>query len=515
MRTIKGLFGATAIAAALLVSGCGATQSDQPINLTDATQLNQLCGTKAHDIANTVSVDANAQAGSGKRNELKYWGLDPSNDKQIADIQTKLNARQVPCTTASAAATPSASPTSSPSAGGGMKQGDATVADANGKREGLPSLSGGAIPNGNTTNIQQMPPLSGALALDCGTLQDQKTLAPLQGWDSLVPCIDKSGAAGQQYKDQVNKMHDEGTISFTWSDVQKWASAKTKDGKLPESRVIQVYGYTQAEMPIEQARINIADLVGGKDVAETLQVVYKPASFIDTLRPLYKDQVMSIQEFVDFNKQVRVSLEPLVLDQSGTAVGVDTNSASGIFADCYNIHGMKMFMPSVPGAQLVCQPGTPMAGQPLPENGECTPPPATPICTTCECAGNCVPQCTTCECAGNCLQAKGPSIPNGWTPLGSGPLTNGKQSQQQQQSGQVSGNVTDNKVPSGTISGSTTPDLPKGTVTAPGATSGGDNSAGVPRDTGSTTTGGSSTGTGGTSGATCITDPDTGATTCK
>lgn len=181
------------------------------------------------------------------------------------------------------------------------------------------------------------------------------------------------------------------------------------------------------------------------------------------------------------------------------------------------------FQPSVPPNQAFTSVPTEKVEQPAPPQPQQPQQPPQPPCTTCECLGNCVPACTTCECQGNCpipqcttcactntcLTPKGPSVNNGWTPLPSGPLTNGQQSQQQKQSGQTSGNVTDSKVPAGTTSGSTTPDLPAGTVTAPGATPApapAPGSSPAPKDPYA-----GSPGAGGTGGATCQPDPFTGA----
>jgi|GEM_PF-6445560 len=97
----------------------------------------------------------------------------------------------------------------------------------------------------------------------------------------------------------------------------------------------------------------------------------------------------------------------------------------------------------------------------------------------------------------------------GTTPLAqTKPVTNGKASSDQKSTGATSGNVTDNKVPAGTGSGTTTTDLGSSTgsspVTAPGATSGGDSTAGTTSGAGQTSTGGAN----GTGGAVVITNPN-------
>jgi hypothetical protein len=65
-------------------------------------------------------------------------------------------------------------------------------------------------------------------------------------------------------------------------------------------------------------------------------------------------------------------------------------------------------------------------------------------------------------------------------------------------------------VPPGTQSGDTTHDLPPGTLTGPGATPGGDNREDDISDDELV-----DDDDGGTGGATCITDPDTGAQVCE
>lgn len=377
MRTFKKLAIASSIVAALLVSGCGATGGSDPqtIDLKDSAKVAELCGDNASKIASIVRSAAEAKEGSGKRNKLSDWGLDPKNTEQIKATRAALDGRA-----ATACGTPAAAPSASPTgaAPAPHTEGKVPVAGPDGKREDVMSLSGGEIPNGDTTKKEQMPSLAGDLLLNCGTLQ---------GWDTLVPCIEQSKQGGKWYIDKVNAMHAEGKIQFSWSDVQKWAKAKTKKGNLPEARVIEVFGYTQAEMPVEKARTNVAELltvkdkdgveiVNGLEVANRLEVAYHQSPFLDTLRPKFKDQeeTPSILEFADYIKQVRVSLVPLVLDKDGFAEAKVKDSWSGIFVDCYNIWGKWAFMPPSPSAELVCPPGTELAGKPVPMDGRCSPP---------------------------------------------------------------------------------------------------------------------------------------------
>jgi hypothetical protein len=368
MRTFQKLMVASSIVAALLVSGCGATGSSegiQPVNLTDSAKVAELCGEKAVDVANIVASAANAKEGSGKRNKLSDWGLDPTNTEQINATKAALDKQ-----TKVACGAPAPAPSASPSPTGAAPkhtEGTTTVADKNGKREAVTSLSGGEIPNGDTTNNPQMPPLAGDLLLNCGMLQ---------GWDTLVPCIENSKQGGKWYIDKVNSMHAEGKIQFSWPDVQKWAKAKTKSGNLPEARVITVFGYTQAEMPADKARANVANIVGGQDVANGLEVVYHQSPYLDTLRPLYKDQEQtpSIKEFANYIEQVRVSVVPLVLDVDGFVTGKVKDAWSGVFVDCWNIWGKWAFMPAKPTEEIVCPPGTDLEGKPVPMDGLCSPP---------------------------------------------------------------------------------------------------------------------------------------------
>ena len=168
---------------------------------------------------------------------------------------------------------------------------------------------------------------------------------------------------------------------------------------------------------------------------------------------------------------------------------------------------------------------------PAPSCANCGPTHTTP-CTTCTCLGNCVQKCTTCECSNTCAKCTtctclgtcpqpciieclthkgGYTYNQGVSPLQSGPLTNGKLSQQQQQSGAVSGNTTDNKAPAGATSGSTTTDFSSGTTTAVGAKPAptpAPGSSPAPSDPNA-----GSPGTGGTGGATCVANPFTH-TTC-
>ncbi len=86
-----------------------------------------------------------------------------------------------------------------------------------------------------------------------------------------------------------------------------------------------------------------------------------------------------------------------------------------------------------------------------------------------------VPYCAPEECLTPKDREDDVTAPEGTVPLGPGPLTPDNLSEEQQANGDVSGNITDNKVPNGTQAGDTTSDLHGGTTTAPGANSGGDN----------------------------------------
>ena len=269
--------------------------------------------------------------------------------------------------TPSPTASPSPSPSPSPSASAASETGDTTVVGPDGSLETIPFVSGGSpIGDGNTVNSTDMPALSKLLP-DCGILET---------WQSLVDCVTKNGA--QWYIDGVNRY--EPYTGFNWSDVLKWAAAKTAKGNVPEARVIFLTG-SKVNLTDAEAQAAVSGLVGA-DVAQTLQVVrFTGAAFMNTWRTIGPE---FMTHFADYKSEVRVSLTPLVLNDDGTVKGLNSQfQFSGVFVDCYNDHGIYRVVAVTPKQAPVCPAGTALAGQPIPATGltACTPPTVVPPTT--------------------------------------------------------------------------------------------------------------------------------------
>ena len=227
-------------------------------------------------------------------------------------LMTKSSNGDTKPSAAKSTATTSASPSSSPSAKP-KDDGTATV----GKKEKVPLVkSAPGSPSADTTGDPNTP--SSIPAGICPTLES---------WQSLVTCVENNHL--QWYIDGVNQRAK--STGFDWTDVKRWAVAKTAKGNVPEARVIEVYG---KGITNKEARSRAADLVGVK-AAKSLQIVHQPSCF-DNTRGL---EAGTMQDFVycpPDSRQVRVSLVPLKLDKKGHVVALlDTDS--GVFVDCQNV----------------------------------------------------------------------------------------------------------------------------------------------------------------------------------
>lgn len=153
------------------------------------------------------------------------------------------------------------------------------------------------------------------------------TCPGMLGWDTLVDCVESNNL--QWYVDGVNARASQ--TGFNWSDIELWAKAHTPEGNLPEARYIQVFGpgVSDAEA-MERGRVM---------TGEDLRVVRQPALFSNT-------QGIEAGRMTDFDydpapeREVRVSLMPLKLNEDGEAVGV-LNTRSGVFIDCLNVWWSK------------------------------------------------------------------------------------------------------------------------------------------------------------------------------
>lgn len=99
MRAVKKVLGTSLIAAALLLSGCGTPENKSEVrNLSDPAVIAAYCKDTVKTASDTVAKAADAKEGTGNRNAVKAWGLDPNNLEQLKKVSADLHARtQVEC----------------------------------------------------------------------------------------------------------------------------------------------------------------------------------------------------------------------------------------------------------------------------------------------------------------------------------------------------------------------------------------------------------------------------------
>ena len=512
-----------AFVVALLLAGCnssalftppgtdsGSTPSVAPTNLSDAEAVSTLCGDDANAALEYVRTAAKADPNSGQRNVLTNWGVaNPADDAQVKTAVATLKDRaKTPCTDVVAG-----------SDRVGVQQLDGSII-----RLPLVESNGGPLVV-DSTGVEETPPLMPAL-LDGNLRFTAQTLS----WAGLVDRV------GDQkwYIDGVNARAAQ--TGFDWNDVLRFAKAnRIVDNKIQGVNALAIQVYNQSGLSDKAARNLVRKYITPKEEAiigltvEELPIQRINNGFINT-RNVGTGAYPKMGDYFDTETMVRVSLMPIKF-KGKKAVSLDGSRGAGVFIDCGNLHWVPKAMWFCEGKSCekpVCPSG--MTGTPpnckfppCPEGMEGTPPncytpynppPPPPGCTRdCEpppvCKYNCNP-------SDDKDWSKTPQN-EGWVPLGPGPLTDGKESQRQKESGQTSGNVIDNKVPENTKSDDVTPDLPSGTVTAPDATPNEDPDTGQPvEDVTDDVVDEEVTNDddGGTSGDTCVADPDTGESNC-
>lgn len=199
-------------------------------------------------------------------------------------------------------------------------------------------------------------------------------------WTQVRDCA----GTEQWYIDGINQMKP--FSGFDWNDVKTWADAKRPDGNpVGDARLIQVFNLNEAQKSKDDAKNDVRGLVGNDQALATMQVAPYKGNFVNT-RELENERV---SPFVDPNRQVRVSLAPLILNERGEAVNL--NPKGGIFVDCWNIWGMAYAIAPAPGKPALC----PNTDKPMPPEGPkgCNPPgTSTTVSTTTSTTSTC---CTT------------------------------------------------------------------------------------------------------------------------
>ncbi len=274
----------------------------------------------------------------------------------------------VPEITASSSPSSSARP---PAAANGVPAKDVQVQTNDDKLDFVPPADGDDITDGDTRDNESMPSLH-ALLPDCGVFIN---------WQDAVNCVNKQKKPhdAQWYIDGFNARTDI-THGTTWDDVIKMAQAKVPSDV--EVRVIQVYGWTEKEKSKAEAQRAVAPLVGEETASKMEVLYYNVDAFANTWRT--KGDKPAMQTFADYNREIRVTLAPLVLNPDGSVAGLLEGVPWGIFVDCYNIHGFFKVVPKKPGTPLLCPPGTPNAGQPMGSVNSCYPPGQQPPPPTCK-----------------------------------------------------------------------------------------------------------------------------------
>ncbi len=463
----------------LLLAGCATTGSSTAgpefVDLSSTTEVNSLCGDEAADVLAFVESAQAADPDSGKRNALKDWGItDPTDEDVLTETvgALKVRAADTDCETAE--------DTSSESGSVGVENLDGSIS-------ALPLVTGtdATVIVDTTTQAATPPLLDGSLRFTAQTLS----------WAGLVERVGDQ----QWYKDGVNARAAQ--TGFTWDDVLKFAQAnKMVNGEIQGVNALAIQVFNRPDLTDAQARDEVRKYIT-PDVEETIGMTVEelPIQWINNgftnTRQAGTSESPQMGEYFDTQRMVRVSLMPIKFDDKGVAVSLDGSRGAGIFIDCGNLHWVPKAVWTCKDTNSCEKPKCPPYMTGTPPNCVTPPPPVTP-------PGDCVTDC------GNDSKDWTKSPDNGWTPLGPGPLTDGNQSQDQQDSGETDGNVTDNPVPEGTGSDDTTPDLPDdGTITAPDANEGGDDQSGGGVDEENT-----NQDDGGTNGDTCVPDPIAGIT---
>lgn len=318
MKRINAAFVAAVALTALLLTGCSnvtSSESEEKIDLSNAAYLSSLCGDRAQEVLDTVSASADAKPNSGRRNQLASLGFsDPKDDKAVAELVGTLEERvKVDCAT--------------------MTEGGAGVTAADGSTRQLPLYTGNGTPVVvDSTNDPATPPL-----LDASLRYTNQTT----DWAAFVKRVD-----GQQwFIDGVNARATE--TGFDWEDIKHFASTKGV-----EARVIKVFNM---DITDQEARDMARPYIG--DAVDKMHII-RYGNFVNTLNAGTKDKP-KMGDYVDGQSMVRVALLPIVYNDKGEPIGLDTSKGSGVFVDCGNLHW-------VPPATWVCQ------------DSSCTPPPPPP-----------------------------------------------------------------------------------------------------------------------------------------
>ena len=410
------------------------------------------------------------------------WGGRTDTTKASASATTHQST--TPSPSPSASSTPS--PTATPLLNDAKESGKAGVENHDGTVKNLPIVKGtGSTIVIDTTNQKVTPPLlDGSLRFTAQTLS----------WAGIVERVGDQ----QWFKDGIDARSAQ--TGFTWKDVKKFAKTnKMVDGKVQGVNALAIQVYNLPKSSDKEVRNQVrkyitpdVEKIIGITVDE-LPIQHIDNGFVNTRRAGTATSP-KMGEYFDTEQMIRVSLMPIKFDKKGNAVGLDGSRGAGIFIDCGNLHW-------VPKAMWECtktsceKPACPAGATGTPPNCEFPAPPEPEQPWEPEPEEPWEPEQPKPVCQWNpqlppdspdCLQPKGNNTPkhDGWKPLGPGPLTDGKKSQEQKDTGKTRGNAVEDQVPENTKSGDVTPDTKpskpgkdgsnKGGPVAPEAKPGGD-----------------------------------------
>ena len=472
---------AVSVVSVFLLAGCATndvnwagSSGPDPIDLNDSAAVVALCDTNADEVLDYVTTASESKEDSGRRLALTDWGLTAEEANDDAVVHEIIGALEVRAADESCEDEQVSSET-----------GTVGIQDNNDGEFNLPLITGTdtTLIVDTTTQTATPPVLDGSLRFTAQTLT----------WEGMMERI----AAEPAYIEGLNARASQ--TGFTWEDVQKFAAVnRMEDGKVDNSGVnaLAIQIFNRPDLTDEQAQDMVrtyitpdVEKVIGMTVEE-LPIQRINNGFINTMNVGDKEN-LKMGDYFDTQHMVRVSLMPIKFDENGKAVSLDGSRGAGIFIDCGNLHW-------VPKAVWYCKDSSCDKPKPPPPPVMCPWNPSLPLGSN-----DCFPPPPPSDAKD---WSKTP-VEDGWVPLQAGPLTDGKESQRQQESGDTSGNVIDNPVPEGTESGDTTPDLPPGTVTAPEANEGGDDQSQGEVDEENT-----NQDPGGTNGDTCVPDPIVGIT---
>lgn len=346
---IGALFAALSIGVGL--SACNAPSADN-VNLVSQATVDQTVA--CDNVVGTLNRLSEAERATGEDQLDKLSKLGLEKPEQLTVAKGFVEARQKACTSTSTLASSSTTATTTTSVA--PRPADDGKADAKnqsgGSLQNLPVL--GAVPNqiaiGDTTGNPRTPAVAGADLL-------QKCKESARNWAQLAQCVGDQ----QWYIDGINAQR--ASLGFGWDDILAWAKLSVGF----DTRLIHVFGMSEADKPKDVARREAAAKLGDPSIMK-LEVVYHPSCFMNT-RGL---EARKMSPFVDCQRQVRVSLAPLVVE-NGKVVGLRADA--GIFVDCLNPWALLR--------EIVItrwdSPGVPKPTPSAPPQGGGNPPPAPPV----------------------------------------------------------------------------------------------------------------------------------------